>query len=77
MSKIPKENNNTDLVCILVWHFILLAIKYSMAFRRIRYRTCIQNKITLIHKIVSGPPPSVFLLLWHSYWTASSGVILQ
>ena len=63
MSKTIKENNNTGSVCIFVWHFILLAIEYSTIFRRTKYRPNTQDKVTLIHKIISDPPPSVFLLL--------------
>ena len=39
MSSTRKENNNTDPVCILVWHFILLSIEHSMVFSRTEYRT--------------------------------------
>ena len=76
MSTTIKENNNTDSVCILVQHFILFAIEHSIVFSRTKYRRHVHEAI-LIHEIISGPPSSVFLLLWHSYWAASSGVILQ
>ena len=79
-----RENNNTSSVCILVWHFILFSIEHSMVFSRTKYKTHINRvwdiyitKGILIHKVVSGPPPSVFLLLCHSYLAASSGVIHQ
>ena len=72
MSKTIKENNNTDSVCILVQHFILLAFEYSTVFRRTKYRTHTQDKVTLIHKIISGP-----LHLFSSYCDAHNGQHLQ
>ena len=75
MSTTIKENNNTDSVCILVWHFILFAIEHSTVFSRGNIEHV--HDAILYHEIMCGPPPSVFLQLWHSYWAASSAVILQ
>ena len=69
MSKTIKENNNTGSVCILVQHFILLDMEYSMGFleeQNIGHLT--QVKAILIRKIISGPPPSLFLLLYICIW---------